>query len=805
MITYAGFQLGFPDSDGEIQRWFDDFVPLSDSRMILEWPSAQTNFGPSPYYVGQALPMPNWSRPPRPKLNSWYRPVGASRWAFGFFLADYLTLQKITSAIGTSNAAQTLVMESPSGFKRSWQGCYLLPPHPVSHRVDIPTGLWVLPIVDERWYWQFGTGFQTPIDATAATAKTWQQQMQDVAAGIGIGLTVDQVPTAYLYPDKFFISGTTWHNGAILLDALAYSVGQRILPAYGAYGPNTTFAGGNWSSTGWAGSRSIRTSNLTIKYDAGALQSGVIQSFPQGAAQAPFAVRTVFRIYKNGITVGDWKYQRYVSVVNANAAGYTGATSPTYGVTILSTALANISTGNSPTQPDNQGALDAMALQIAADYYASLWIQDSVVIGISQWQESGFDDYVEFTMTNDIEKGVIAKTRIHSAPYNQVFERMLHYDPSTWEFGERIYGTLDGPLAALGTQTITLGGTDGAKPSGTTHILVTDVLNGTANTGDMIEASRFGDKWVVNAAISGALPGPGNWTGVNAVYTGSTSATVLAGATGTFLLDAASGGNIVTALVDKGICFPSPGLYSTEVPYQLGKFPDGTYQVLDPTTQFSVSGSTQVDALSGTAAGATGTYTIWSVSSDGTLSIGTTITAYILRGTTVPHRFYLCRVTNDNKYEIVDSDGLMTGYASSSQTSYIGSQPSGGSTTVAMVVPIITANDGTSPATVNVVLARGLVKRSNYYLIGAAGQTGNAVTNVNSGLHVLNPAMIVEGTTNALVAAGATVNVTTNTPDSLVITGVTNRLSVTVNNGKTVTLCYVETANAWNIIACHNP
>ena len=108
-ISYAGVDLISPDPDGAIQAWFTDWLPQSESRMILEWPLPQNNFGPEPYYTGTVLPTPNWSKPPKPKINSWYRPTGAARWGFGFFLCDFARLQTILAAIGTNNAAQTKV------------------------------------------------------------------------------------------------------------------------------------------------------------------------------------------------------------------------------------------------------------------------------------------------------------------------------------------------------------------------------------------------------------------------------------------------------------------------------------------------------------------------------------------------------------------------------------------------------------------------------------------------------------------------------------------------------------------------
>lgn len=627
------------DPDGLVQAWFDDWLPQADMRTILEWPHPQNNFGIPPYYPGTPLPAPNYSRPPAPKLNTWYRPTGAGRWAFGFFLCDYTRLQQILGQIGTNNAGQALTLDTfpISGHTRSWANCFLLPPHPVSASVSDPAGLYILPIVDERWYWQFETGFQLPTDNTAPTAKTWAAEFAALATAIGINLTVDTIPAQYLYPNLSFINGTTWHNAGILLDALAWSVGQRIIPAYNPYGPNTGYPGGVWRSANWGSSKTIRTTNLSGTADLGALQAGSLAAFPNQAAIVPGGILVVFRAYKNGIVIGDYKTARYQSPVTAAAAGQLGGTTADYTVTILSTALADISTSGDSTNPDNKATLDALALQIAQDYYSSLWIQDSAVVGVSQWQESGYDDYVEFRAGRPDGAGAMPSTRIHSQPYNCVMERMLHYDTTTWEYGDKIYGTLDGNLSANGTQTITLTGTDGAKPSGTTHLLVTSVVGNTGSTGDKIEAFRFADVWGVNGVASG-----GSGTGTADLITGTCAAVVVSGSSATFTIDAAFGGGTVTASVNLGICL-------TGISYQIGKFKDGTYKVINPTRRFVGK-----FAAANVYGGNSGTLTIYSGTLGAETSTGVSVTAYVRNGYALSFNpLQVCQVAPDGTYEIV--------------------------------------------------------------------------------------------------------------------------------------------------------
>jgi hypothetical protein len=175
--------------------------------------------------------------------------------------------------------------------------------------------------------------------------------------------------------------------------------------------------------------------------------------------------------------------------------GYT----PGYFVTINSTALAVNYTGGA-SNPDNKATLDALALQIATDYYARIQVQDSVVMGVSQWQETGLEDWVEFFVGRPDGVDQVLCTRIHSVPYDQQLNNMLHFDNTTWEYGTFIYGTLQGDLAAGGTATIRVTGGDSVIPQasdGRGLVTVTNVHNITGTTGQVVGCIRSGNKWIV--------------------------------------------------------------------------------------------------------------------------------------------------------------------------------------------------------------------------------------------------------------------------------------------------------------------
>lgn len=809
-ISFAGQPLLLQDPDGRIDNWFTRWLEIPDSRMVCEWPTPGGCFsGTSVYYTGQPLPAPNWSKPLTPKLSTWYVPTGASRWSFGLFLCDYehlyggtanvSTSQSILGRIGNGNAAQTLTISSPVGgkpYQRSWGQCYLLPPHPVSTEAFSRNGLWLLPIVDERYYWQFITGFESPIDNTSPTSQTWAALFASIAAGMGIDLTVDAIPTTYLYPNPFVISGTSPHSGPQLLDAAAYSVGQRIVPDYGAFGPKTDFPGGRWLSQNWANAKTRRGNNLSVAYDIGALQYGNVASFPNEAAIAPESVVVGFRASKNGIVVHDWKTERYQKSVTAAEGAYTGGTTNGYSATVLSTALADISLSDNIDAPDNQAALNNLATQIATDFYAGIWIQDSAINGISQWQESGFDDYVEFNCGERLEDGTyVSKTRIHSTPYNEVMDAMLHYDPSTWEYGDKIYGTLDADLAANGTALMTLTGTDSAKPTGTVHLKVTEVLGATALSGSKVEAIRMGDKWVLVAGVDSA--GSGYPSGGSQLILGSCATTVTHGNTGLFTI---TGGSTLTAGVWRGVALKTKT-------YEISKATDGNYYVVNPDTLIYGKLNSASAPIKGSSAPSTpaqsALFDVWAGTPGSESADGAVIAAQVRNGWCVDGKLYIL----DCGIEAGNSAGTAFGFDVLNVDKTIQVIRNTAGTTVAPASPTVIAYTGTPGSETTTSFAITAFLRNGLIVNRSSGTRLYLCQWTENGPEIVDPQLAIDGvviTANILTATTGSVDtyVENTVGDSTAVgTAQTayNRYSTTINVGVKVRIEWNKDSKAWVI------
>lgn len=508
-ISFAGQSLLLEDPNGAVQKWLSDFLPIDDLQAVTSWQV-------SPW---KSFLNPTINYPPvlRPKLNTWYRPVGASRWSFGLFLASTQIKDAILQQVSTANSGQTLRFEYPKGTARTWLG-YLLPPRPVSADVSSDNGLWILPIVDERYYWQFrGCG-----DISIDDGSAWETLFATLATALDITLNVDSVPAAYGSPDPQEWNAASNSNPAVMLDAAAWSVGQRVVLQYLAAGGGAYYQK-VYRSCSWATSLERRTYNFNQPTPGGAQQAGTLSiSGLNLGAITPESVSVVFRKWANGITVEGESYTKTLAATTYAPQAYTvGATQ-----VIQTTAYADFTTGGGV--PDNQAACDALAEQIAYDFYRQVsWVQDSNYGGVGPWIETGWDNYVEFSMGRRRDDGSYeCRTRIHSLPYNLGVQSLLHWTTGTHDYPDTIEGKLDGNLTPNGTATLSVWEGSPRADSGR-NVTVTDRLNLWIPSGSWVICDKIEREWRVREnrrPIIGYTNAAHNSeaTGTIKVFTGST-------------------------------------------------------------------------------------------------------------------------------------------------------------------------------------------------------------------------------------------------------------------------------------------
>lgn len=229
-LTYAGQPL-LLDWDDQIANYLSRFIPQAYHTLFCPTPPAFTNGEWTPKdhiraHVG--IPYANWTPPTGLKLNTLYWPSGASRWGYGLFLVDSLRLDAIKANIETTGTqSQTLQMSAirwPQWSVEAEVAMFMLPP------LQLPTTgpghgdqLYLMTLVDQRYFWQWRDAGSLEIDED----DTWLQLLYQLQEQLDVTLNVDGIAGAYYQPNQIEFS-RSFHNAAMLLDAVAWSIGKRV-------------------------------------------------------------------------------------------------------------------------------------------------------------------------------------------------------------------------------------------------------------------------------------------------------------------------------------------------------------------------------------------------------------------------------------------------------------------------------------------------------------------------------------------------------------------------------------------------
>lgn len=422
-LSLGGLPLLY-DKDQQAGTFLRRYQPIEDLIAQVDFSiSSQNNKHSSVGLSNIGLTLPNYPPPPPPRVNQLYWPTGAARWARGYFLASSSVAVSLAARCGTP---QTLIAKV-NDISLSAQ-VYCLPPRPVSCVEPAPyETLFLVPVVDDRYWWQF----RNFGNKGKPTISDWSNLFEWLGTQLGISISVDTVPGSYLFPDPEEFT-RRYDNAALILDAAAHSVGQRIVRQF-----NGTVRSINWSNS------LLECDNNTDSRNPWWQIAG--DDFLN--KPVPAKVTVAFPRVDCGVPSCDRRF--YTQNVNASSqsCSVTGSTK-----TIHSTAWANFApNGQVPT---NDGELEVLAAQIASDYYKSFQrAYDRTFVGIKDWYFTGYDDHLLVSIGEDSQPVISATTeadvledgqevsasteiqcqyvpgyftRVQSAPANFGVDEMLH-------------------------------------------------------------------------------------------------------------------------------------------------------------------------------------------------------------------------------------------------------------------------------------------------------------------------------------------------------------------------------------------
>ncbi len=409
MLTLGGHPLLIPDSRGELAAWLAKHLDPADAAICFPAPALQSDRNAlrtrPEAEKGIGIPILNYPQPPRQKLNSLFWPTGAGRWSRGLFLADDDIKKRIVAAAHSYSSASLELKWGDSDNTKTALSTrvYLLEPRPLSGIVlNKQTAgsetLWLLPVVDVRYWWQYA-----PVDLEVSEGDSWASVIASIGSALGESISAGPVGTRFKNPSPVDLT-RRWDNAAVLLDAVAWSIGKRVV---------RTLAGG-------VVLQDSDEAEIFHADNLGNLPPVVAGGrFDDSSGGMPENLLVTFRKAIDGVVVPDadvWDVTKGFGEESV-ASGWS--------LTVHSSMLADMTGGNS--SPDNECTLECLAEAIRDA--AQGWFSrkhDFTSVGATDWSISGFDNSVVWEVGSGEH---LFQTRIQSLPPNFFAEQQLSEDP----------------------------------------------------------------------------------------------------------------------------------------------------------------------------------------------------------------------------------------------------------------------------------------------------------------------------------------------------------------------------------------
>lgn len=389
-VTYGGEPV-LLDHNSRLQRYFETRWPDTDwlfQRMPMRghaspyWSTGHTSRIDTPY-----------PRLPSVRIGELVWPTGASRYARGLYVVDKERMRAIASGAFGYGGDLT---SAPVVWGNSWNALdltfrqdgvtktysmYALPPLRLDTTDEIT--LWLLPLVDERYFWQL-QGY-----TGADIGTTWTSLTDAIEGVLGVSGNFSAAGDYGTFDQDTF-ADTSISCGAAL-DLASLSTGQRVV---------TNESGGAVIYETAGAAAATRSNNFGLDgLRMGAVSPEIVEPEP-----IDFFARYVNDHYPH-------PHEKYV----LTAGGTNSGSSPESPTVRCAWYVEHFQ------QAVDAGA-DAAFQDFADRFYADAlaWNSRPYVAsfaGIADWNASGFDDYVSIRIHDDIG-GAAAIMRAVSLPQN---------------------------------------------------------------------------------------------------------------------------------------------------------------------------------------------------------------------------------------------------------------------------------------------------------------------------------------------------------------------------------------------------
>ncbi len=388
-LSINGVLLSPPEAD--VVDWCERTISVRDLYLWERtyWPGADLSFLAFPGILTDAVEAS------RLYLGRLRWPRGAARWASLHLLVSNAQLTLLRG--GGSSALPTL------SLIMSWEDAttgatvssiappmQALPPLPLA-KIGGANGYNLLTLVDARFFWWAKSSGVIIVSDSPGGSTTWDDLLTQIGTALGVTLTWDAIPGVYLNPPRDFAA--SYEYLPLLLDAVLYSVGQRLVANLDGSFRGRNFANGLTDIAGslaLASARSLIAGGPVSTTDSSAVTSAtLLVAFP------------------------------------SSAGGLFTASGPTGGTRTDTKTLHD----GALYDGTNAAQLTALAVQMAADYGAQFrgggtW----KYAGIVPWQPDPIDDAVEWTyrlIAGPLAEGEVS-TRVYPPSWNDLTTGGLH-------------------------------------------------------------------------------------------------------------------------------------------------------------------------------------------------------------------------------------------------------------------------------------------------------------------------------------------------------------------------------------------
>lgn len=398
------------DPNGKIDEMVEKHHSQSLSRLLCQNAAVVIN-------RGNSCIIHNYEQTPPPRINQLVIPTGSTRWSYCLLLADDDIKERIYTACSNGSKSMNLIFGTPiTGREEKEHAITLtvkvLPPRRLSPKSDDESlnNLWILPVVDERYAWQFAhTG---DLSGTIAASET------DYAIpNNAVDILLDQLGVTYLnvgvndaYDDikPSCLSKNDYENLPIVLDSILAHFGQRLAVDIGTWSTaaekyqEVTFDNPPAGKTRFVtvdgtNSKEIYDNNLLGKIGLRACTWATATTLTTSASSAAFTVGKPYivaggMISSHGTTVTPHTaYASTPSSVDLQTVSntYVNKTPGNEYKTLNVTAIWRTEFDESPSS--------GMQDQMGRDYFYQFFRQyDWTFAGVQPWQQGYFDDYMVY-------------------------------------------------------------------------------------------------------------------------------------------------------------------------------------------------------------------------------------------------------------------------------------------------------------------------------------------------------------------------------------------------------------------------